>query len=230
MNNGAAGGPVFPAQAAQDIRQLIGNSNNKPGFQAAFLQGDLFQVEPCSALHDQDRLVVGALEGDQSRYSGVVHLLQNEGFVFQTILEVLGQVDAGELEHMFRPRRIQTRKAAGKHKAIGTLANQFNIPVTQLAELGNAKRHPVLELLGIIVAEQVDRLLFRYIELLKMLFLLHHSPLAHMQQHGLGRLQIALPEVAEPRDGAAVNNAVIAGPADRHDRPLNHLTIGIETR
>ena len=86
MNNGAAGGPVFPAQAAQDIRQLIGNSNNKPGFQAAFLQGDLFQVEPCSALHDQDRLVVGALEGDQSRHSGVMHLLQNEGFVFQAIL------------------------------------------------------------------------------------------------------------------------------------------------
>ena len=106
---------------------------------------------------------------------------------------MLGQVDASEFEHMLRAWCVQAGKTAGKHKAIGALANQFNIPVTQLAELGNAKRHPVLELLGIIVAEQVDRLLFRYIELLKMLFLLHHSPSAHMQQHGLGRLQIALP-------------------------------------
>ena len=86
MNNGAAGGPVFPAQAAQNIRQLVRNSNNKSGLQAAFLQGDFFQIEPRSSLHDQDRLVVGALEGDQSRHSGVMHLLQNEGFVFQAIL------------------------------------------------------------------------------------------------------------------------------------------------
>ncbi len=65
--------------------------------------------------------------------------------------------------------------AASKYKTVGALANELNALIAQLGELRLAQRHPVFKLTGIVMAQQIDRLLFRYIKLLKRC-LGHKSP------------------------------------------------------
>ena len=97
MHDGASGRAGFTPQVAQYVRKLIGNSNDEPRFQATLTEGYFFKIKTCGPFHHQNRLIVGALVGNQSGNSRVPNLLENVGFIFQPILQVLGQVDAGEI-------------------------------------------------------------------------------------------------------------------------------------
>ncbi len=151
------------AQSAQDIGQLGGDAHHPPWRQPPLAQRDLLQVLPGGALHHQDRLVTHPLEGDQPRHPRMGHLLQHEGLLLEAVLQRLGQVDPGELEDVL----LAAGGEAGEHEPVGALADQLDPPIAQLLELGLAQRHPLPQLAGILMAQQVDRLVFRNIELLQ---------------------------------------------------------------
>ena len=134
------------------------------------LERELLEIDARRALHDQYRLAANALVTDQARNQRMRDLVEHEGLFLQTVLQRLRQGDPRELEDVLLSNgRTFTRAPPGKHEAISPLADQMDFAIAQPLELGNAQRHPVLELLGIMMREQVDGLLFRDIELLQAL-------------------------------------------------------------
>lgn len=134
----------------------------------------LIQILALSSGHHQDPLASNSVELYQWWHIGMIDLRQHEGFFFQSVLYLLGQGDAGELEHMFLAMAV----SSGEHKTIGAFAYQLRVIIAQLDQLLAAEADPGSVLASVIGLEQIDRLLFRNIKVLQLRCLQAISPLA----------------------------------------------------
>lgn len=104
----------------------------------------------------------------------MIDLRQHESLFFQSVLYLLRQGDARELEYMFLTMAV----SSGEHKTIGAFAYQLRVIIAQLDQLLAAEADPGPVFAGIIGLKQIDGLLFRNIKVLQFRCLQAISPLA----------------------------------------------------
>ena len=69
---------------------------------------------------------------------------EHKPLLFEAVFNVLRQGDARELKYILGRIGLAGTASSSKNKAIGTVANQFNITVTKTLQLRLTESQPVL--------------------------------------------------------------------------------------
>lgn len=113
----------------------------------------------------------------------MVNLFKDVGFVFEVVLQVLGQIDVSEFEDVFQVIGVFEVQVIGENKVVGVFVDYFDVVIIELVELGGVQCYLVFEFFGVIMIEQVNRLFFWYVELLNLCCLCYDDLLVYVQQY-----------------------------------------------